>query len=72
MISNLEGERKKSPVAYSLDVAICREEVREPYNYNSTRFLEINDAYALGYYGGDVELYTKMLDLRWKEIIKNQ
>lgn len=32
----------------------------------------INDAFSLGYYGGDVEMYTKMLDSRWKEIIKNQ
>ena len=72
MLSNLEGEWKKSPVAYSLDVAICIEEVREPYNYNTTRFIEVNDAWALGYYGGDVELYTKMLDSRWKEILKNQ
>ena len=56
-----------SQSSYSLDVAVCQ------YNYKYlTHFVEINDAYALGYYGGDVELYTKMLDLRWKEIIKNQ
>jgi hypothetical protein len=54
-----------APVAYSLDVAITE-------TGQATRFIEINDAYALGYYGGDVELYTKMLDLRWKEIIKQQ
>ncbi len=72
MINNLEGEWKRSPVAYSLDVAICVEEVREPYSWFTTRFIEINDAFALGYYGGDVELYTKMLNERWKEIIKNQ
>jgi len=50
------------PIAYSLDMAIT----------DHTQFIEINDAYALGYYGGDVELYTKMLNERWKEIIKNQ
>lgn len=55
------------PIAYSLDVAI----VEVNYQY-FTHFIEINDAYALGYYGGDVELYTKMLNERWKEIIKNQ
>lgn len=52
-------------ISYSLDVAI--EESKTGYK---TRFIEINDAYALGYYGGDVELYTKMLDLRWKEITR--
>lgn len=61
---------ESSPVAYSLDVALCKVgSIAEEYK---TCFIEVNDAYALGYYGGDVELYTKMLDLRWKEIIKNQ
>ena len=56
-----------SQSSYSLDVAVCQ------YNYKYlTQFIEINDAFSLGYYGGDVELYTKMLDLRWKEIIQNQ
>lgn len=53
------------PVAYSLDVAV------KEYG-NMTFFIEINDAYSLGYYGGDVEMYTKMLNERWKQIIKNQ
>lgn len=55
--------------SYSLDVAVRRKPDSTEF---TTNFIEINDAYALGYYGGDVELYTKMLDLRWKEIIKNQ
>lgn len=54
---------------YSLDIAVCRKSGSTEF---TTNFIEINDAYALGYYGGDVELYTKMLDLRWKEIIKTQ
>lgn len=60
-----------SPVAYSLDIAVC---IDKEYSESCvhTSFIEINDAYALGYYGGDVELYTKMLNERWKEIIKNQ
>lgn len=60
-----------SPVAYSLDIAVC---IDKEYSESCvhTSFIEINDAFSLGYYGGDVELYTKMLDLRWKEIIKNQ
>jgi len=57
-----------SPVAYSLDIAVC---IDKEYSESCvhTSFIEINDAYALGYYGGDVELYTKMLNERWKEII---
>ena len=60
-----------SPVAYSLDIAVC---IDKEYSESCvhTSFIEINDAFSLGYYGGDVELYTKMLDLRWKEIIKTQ
>lgn len=54
---------------YSLDIAVCRKSGSTEF---TTNFIEINDAFALGYYGGDVELYTKMLDLRWKEIIKTQ
>lgn len=56
-----------APVAYSLDIAIVDEKIQW-----KTKFIEVNDAYALGYYGGDVELYTKMLNERWKEITKNQ
>ena len=57
-IRNCIDNFESAPIAYSLDMAIT----------DHTQFIEINDAYALGYYGGDVELYTKMLDLRWKEI----
>ena len=67
VIEELIEKVKNPPVSYSLDVAV----VEVNYQY-FTHFIEINDACALGYYGGDVELYTKMLDLRWKEIIKNQ
>lgn len=56
-----------SPVAYSLDIAI--EESKTGYK---TRFIEINDAWALGYYGGDIIDYTKMHTERWKQIIQNQ
>jgi len=60
-----------SPIAYSLDIAIC---IDKEYSDNCvhTNFIEINDAFSLGYYGGDVELYTKMLNERWKEIITLQ
>jgi hypothetical protein len=59
---------KPQPISFSLDIALCKNG-GNGNNYTTTRFIEINDAYALGYYGGNVELYTKMLDLRWKEII---
>lgn len=62
---------KPQPISFSLDIALCKNG-RSGDNYTTTRFIEINDAYALGYYGGDVELYTKMLDLRWKQIIQTQ
>ena len=62
---------KSQPISFSLDIALCKNR-GNGNNYTTTRFIEINDAYALGYYGGDVELYTKMLNERWKEITKNQ
>jgi len=69
-VENLLSHFKTQPIAFSLDVAVCK--TQHEYFLQNTNFIEINDAYALGYYGGDVELYTKMLDLRWKEIIKQQ
>ena len=60
-----------STSSYSLDVAVCRLS-KDVADYKKTSFIEINDAYALGYYGGDVELYTKMLVARWAEITKTQ
>lgn len=67
VIHELIEKFTNSPVSYSLDVVI--EESKTGYK---TRFIEINDAYSLGYYGGDVINYTKMLNERWKEIIQNQ
>lgn len=60
-----------APIAYSLDIAVC---IDKKYSDNCvyTSFIEINDAFSLGYYGGDVELYTKMLDLRWKQIVSQK
>lgn len=59
---------ENSPAAYSLDVAICKTGgIAQSYK---TTFLEVNDAWALGYYGGDVELYLKMQVERWKEIAR--
>ena len=60
---------KPQPISFSLDIALCKNGGSGD-NYTITKFIEVNDAYALGYYGGDIELYTKMLDLRWKEITR--
>lgn len=71
VIEDMITQCKSQPVAFSLDIALCTNKGAGD-NYLSTRFIEINDAWALGYYGGDVVNYTKMLDLRWKEILDSQ
>lgn len=49
------------PVAYSLDMGMTED--------GETILIEANDAYALGTYGIDPYNYTKMLILRWKQIL---
>ena len=48
------------PIAYSIDVGIN--------NNNETILIEINDMWAIGHYGFDKNLYTKMCVSRIKEI----
>ncbi len=73
VIEELTEKVSAPPIAYSLDVAVIELEYENNLTGQYfTHFIEVNDAFALGYYGGDVELYTKMLNERWKEIIKNQ
>lgn len=71
VIEDMLTQYKTQPTAFSLDIALCVNKGAGD-NYLSTKFIEINDAWALGYYGGDVVNYTKMLVERWKEIIQNQ
>jgi len=52
---------KDAPVAYGLDFGVLDD--------GQTVLIEANDAYALGSYGLNSYDYTKMLILRWKEIV---
>lgn len=53
---------KSAPISYSLDVAIN--------NNNETILVECNDAWSLGNYGFDCQVYIKFLFERWREIFK--
>ena len=52
-----------APAGYALDVAVT---------HMGTELIECNDAWALGYYGGDCEDYFKMVKARWLEILKGK
>lgn len=52
---------ESQPVAYSLDMGVTDD--------GRTVLIEANDAYSLGTYGLDSYNYTKMLILRWKELV---
>jgi len=54
---------KNPPVSYTVDVAKLHD--------NSTVLVELNDFYAIGSYGLDCETYSKMLEQRYFEILKN-
>jgi hypothetical protein len=54
---------KDAPAGYSLDVAVTGD---------GTRLIECNDAWSLGYYGGDCVDYFRMIKFRWQEILKSQ
>lgn len=52
-----------APAGYSLDVAVTP---------MGTKLIECNDAWSLGYYGGEFTEYFRMLRLRWVEIVNAQ
>lgn len=52
-----------APAGYSLDVAVTKA---------GTKLIECNDAWALGYYGGDFLEYFRMVKARWLEILTQQ
>jgi hypothetical protein len=54
---------KEQPVAYSIDFGVTDE--------GATLLIEMNDAYGLGSYGLDKNIYCRLLEARWDEIIKN-
>lgn len=63
-ILELVAKYKDSPAGYSLDVAVC--------SNGETELIECNDAWALGYYGGEFVDYFKMVKARWLQILKLQ
>ena len=52
-----------APAGYALDVAVTA---------SGTELIECNDAWSLGYYGGEFTDYFKMVKLRWLQILKTQ
>jgi len=53
---------KSSPVAYAIDFGVT--------DKGETILIEANDGYSLGPYGFDSYNYTRMMILRWKEIMR--
>ncbi len=60
-IQYLVSAYKNAPVGYALDVSVTK---------TGTKLIECNDAWSLGYYGGDFVDYFKMVKERWLEIFK--
>lgn len=58
-INKLVTEYVDAPNGYSLDVAVTK---------SGTNLIECNDAWSLGYYGGEFVDYFKMVKERWLEI----
>jgi hypothetical protein len=61
-------EYKNAPIAYTMDVGVV---VDDRGSSQKTVIIEINDMWAIGSYGFDSKLYTKMCVRRMREIIKN-
>ena len=62
-IEYLISNYKDAPIGYSLDVAVTEK---------GTKLIECNDAWALGYYGGDFVNYFRIVKERWLEILRKQ
>lgn len=52
---------KSAPAGYALDFGVTRD--------GRTLLVEINDGYALGCYGLQHNLYAKLLEARWAEMV---
>lgn len=61
VIEKCVKEYTNSPVAYGIDFGVT--------DKGETILIEANDAYSLGPYGFDAYNYTRMVILRWKEIM---
>lgn len=63
VIEEIISKYEKQPIAYTVDVGVT--------DNNETIIVEINDMWAIGSYGFNKELYSKMCVDRMKEIINN-
>lgn len=59
----VEAMRQYEIAAYSLDVGVVNDQ---------TCLVEVNDSYALGSYGPESVMYSKMIEARWKQLRKNK
>ncbi len=62
IINDIISEYKNPPIAYTLDIGLCEN--------NNSYLIEINDFWAIGGYGLDGEIYSKMIIDRIKEIVE--
>lgn len=53
---------EKMPIAYSIDLSMD--------HLSRFQLIEVQDCFAIGHYGIDPEIYSIMLEERWKEIFK--
>lgn len=63
VMENAIKDYKEQPIAYSIDFGVTSD--------GRTLLIEMNDAYGLGSYGLDKNIYCRLLEARWDEIIKN-
>lgn len=59
---NLMNKTEELPVAYTADFGVCEN--------GKTELIEYNDAWSVGAYGLDGEIYIDFLLARWKQLMK--
>jgi hypothetical protein len=62
IIKECVNQYKSAPVAYALDFGVT--------DKGETILIEANDGYSLGPYGFDSYNYTRMMILRWKQLMR--
>ena len=62
MIQSCVNSYESAPVAYAIDFGVTDD--------GRTILIEANDGYSLGPYGFDSYNYTRMMILRWKQIMR--
>lgn len=63
-VGYLIEQYENPPISYSIDVAVLSD--------GSTKFIELNDMWAIGPYGCDEDDYFEMLKDRWNELNGNR